>query len=252
MTLLREVVQLDQRGHVFARDNTVDITLYRLYAQMDKEHPGRFPRARLEDNFECAWCGERPKIVLDETGTEPVVRAMTACSVPDGFKTVFELKVPSGRVVIDDDLRDVYNLSDEEADKLPSLNVRRGTHETSLAFAAIGCAHGYVGNSCPGFYKVGAGQYVIANSGSTDDDVEIPIENGVKLAQIVTDLWWYSIADYDDFIARGGDPKRSWCRNVVSVPPGTYRFIHHTNERGFNFDEFRKPVIYAHIERVGT
>lgn len=249
----REIVPLYQNGHVFYHQDTVDLGIYRrlngdLTERLGDRNPGYPLRQALGMYYECTYCGEKPELELDETGKVPVVRAVDACPAIDGVRTEFYLKVPSGKIVVDDTLRGVYELPDEIENKMLSLNTEVGQRQLSLAMAAIGCAHGFVGNTCPGFYRVGEDRYVVANPGYTSRDEEIPV-GGDQLAGICTDLWWYSIADLDDYVARGGVIDKLG-PEIVEIRPGTYRFTHHTGERRFNRDDYSKPTIYADIERV--
>jgi hypothetical protein len=244
-----KVIPFDQNGHLFhswpsPRYIKADIEHVRRMIELIPEYS---LRSALQIYHECTWCGQRPELVLD--GNE--VKVVEPCPSANGITTVIDLHVPSGKIIVTDDLRPIYN---RDTDELGNYNTVLGQSRFIEAMAEIGCAYGPVGNSCPSLYRTGEGKYVIASDGWTDEEdnvVDLKLNEGYeRLAQIITDLWAYSIADLDDYLAKGGEPVNHWGRTVVEVPPGTYRFTHHTGERDFNRDDWTKPIIYAHIEKI--
>lgn len=192
----------------------------------------------------CALCGKRPDVVIAPdavTCTEP-------CEYPDGLTSVIRLEVPSGKLIVSDSLRRVYDWT--EADGVGDYNALIGQAQATQAMAAKGCAYGAVGNSCPGLWLTGGDNYVIASLPyDHDTDEEIVPDGWQQVAFIITDLWAYSIADYDDFTAKGGKTEEirgHW--TIVNVTPGTYEFTCHTSER--TFDRDADMVVYADIKRV--
>lgn len=171
----------------------------------------------------------------------------TNTNTSNGITTVITLAVPSGKLVVADDLRPVYDWLHDEVD---DYNSPRGQAQATEAMARRGCAYGWVGNSCPGLYQTGKGTYVIASpSYSFDLGDEVLPANWKLLASIITDLWAYSIADLADFELKSGNLKSlSWSVTSVDVNPGTYEFTHHTGEKNFNHDA--DTVIFADIRRV--
>lgn len=168
----------------------------------------------------------------------------------ESYTSVITLAVPSGKIIVTDDLRPVYNWSDEEAG---DYNTALGQHNAIRIMAGQGCAYGPVGNSCPGLYRTGPGTYVIASPGwdpEKDDAEQVP-EGWELLAAVITDLWAYSVADYGDWVARGGDAA-SIARfdTIVDIPAGAYEFTHHTGETGFD-GYSAGTVIFAHIRKAG-
>lgn len=142
------------------------------------------------------------------------------CKFPEGIVTEWELNVPSGKIVVDDDLRNWFPI-----DRDWSINTVIGKHLTTLAYAKVGMAHGYVGNSCPQIYKNEDSFSIISRSDDADSDRSI--------AHICTDLWWFSIADYDELKRRAKyyTPKLDFKKiisddavSVVDVKPGVYQF----------------------------
>ncbi|MCZ1021106.1 hypothetical protein [Streptomyces noursei] len=177
---------------------------------------------------------------------EDAVEVVDPCPYPDGITTTITLDVPSGKLLVTDDLRPVFNWDDNV---IADYNTVLGQAQAVEAMAAVGCAYGPVGNSCPGLYRTGPDSYIIA-SPRYDDDDNPSIPESTRLAGICTNLWAYSLADFEHWKAKGGDPAElGWTGTVVDVPPGAYRFTHHSGERGFDSDSL-ETVIFAHIECV--
>jgi hypothetical protein len=187
----------------------------------------------------CGTCDAR----LDSEVTDAVT-VRTPCPYPDGVTSVITLAVPSGKVIVSDDLRPVYDWDDSE---MASYNSALGQKQAVEAMAAAGCAYGPVGNSCPGLYRTGPDTYVIASLGYDEESEEILPAGWEYLTAIITDLWAYSIADYEDWKAKGGDPgSLNWADSVIGIAPGTYQFTHHTGERNLDRDA-EGTVIFADI-----
>lgn len=80
-------------------------------------------------------------------------------------------------------------------------------------------------------------------SSSLGRDKDSP--RGTHVASICTDLWWYSIVDYDEFKRRGCEGEYSDAQ-LVSTKPGVYRFTHYNTYSA----SYQKPHVYAKIEWV--
>lgn len=233
-----KTLPLKPNGHELAHNDGNEVTVF-----LDALAHGLGPWVSGAMSY-CATCGEAPEYRV----TEEAVHVVTPCAYPNGITTVITLAVPSGKIIINDDLRDVYAA---RGDGFASYNTSRGQAQVIEAMAAIGCAYGPVGNSCPGLYQLlGEGRYVIASPAYDDDDEPIgDLATAKDLASICTNLWAYSIADYEDWKAKGGDPEMLKFADTVDVPPGVYQFTHHTGENGF--DHYAAgEVIFAHIERI--
>ena len=158
------------------------------------------------------------------------------CCRPDEVPAPeFELNVPSGYLIVSDDLRgNGFELSYS----VGNLNNDYTLMDVPYHYANIGMAHAFVGNSSPRLYRIkGTDTYVIRDyipEADWDEDYhpetsyEKEPENYEKLAQILTGLWWYSIVDYDEFLKRGNtfESKEDSNLHKVAVKPGVYRFHH--------------------------
>lgn len=152
----------------------------------------------------------------------------------------FELNVPSGVMVVANDLRPDFDFCGDY-----DVNTAIGCVKTTKAMEAIGCAHAFVGNSCPSMYRTGENTFIIASTGY-DKEADKNIEPmGVRVASIVTDLWWYSIVDADEFQRRGCQGQYDVDR--VHVKPGVYRFTHFQH---LDHDKGDEPFTYTLIEWV--
>jgi hypothetical protein len=163
------------------------------------------------------------------------------CPYPNGPPPYhYDFKFPSGKIVIENDLRHLFPDHEDFSGQGVVWEQR-----ITAYYAKLGMAHFFVGNTCPGFWRVGKDSYVIAPTPRDNDynDIEVPWKS---LGGICTDLWWYSIMDHDLFFAKGGK-KQKHHQDIVEVEPGTYRFthMHHLTRDKGGVDE-----IYTKIEKI--
>ncbi|TLQ39196.1 hypothetical protein [Streptomyces marianii] len=227
-------IPLDTNGHDLLPKRTDQVTVF--------AEPGEKPFV-AGVYWRCATCDQVPEYIV----RDKAVQVQKPCPYPNGITTEIRINVPSGKLIVTDDLRDVYCVDHNGA----SENTALGQAQVVQAMAALGCAFGPVGNSSPGLYRTcQSDSYIIASPILDDDDVpSIPDEDCI--AEIDTALWAYSIADYEDWKAKGGAPGQKLLGHytVVDVTPGTYRFTHHVGERGF--DKYApETVVFAHVERI--
>ncbi len=126
---------LDPRKHRITGDRDPEVTLIR--------HKIGFVSV-FDHLFTCRTCGDH--VALDIR--EDIVVAKEECPYPDGLVTVTEVAFPSGSIVVSDDLRDIYDVSDKDR-SFASYNSSLGVAQVVEAMAEIGCAYGYVGNTSP-------------------------------------------------------------------------------------------------------
>lgn len=181
----------------------------------------------------CSYCGENDF----ETETNGLMVRITGapCRYPDGLPpNEWELNVPSGRLVVANDLRRIFPLPDDESH---DINTTAGCRQTTLDYAANGLSHAFVSNTCPGVYECPDGSFKIANEPSDErwngkKYVKVrprPKFVGERRAGICTDLWWYSICDHDEYERRRKHFKhkaKDFNVEIIDVKPGVYRFQH--------------------------
>jgi hypothetical protein len=209
---------------------------------------------------ECSYCGE--KRFRLETNGKKVRLSGKDCPLPNGFElNEWELNVPSGKIIVANDLRRWFPLPEGD-DEIESINTVIGCRQTSQAYAAIGMSHAMVGNTSPAVFKLADGKFKIANEPQDEywnGKEYVPYKRkpkfeGVRLAGICTDLWWYSLCDSDEFDRRaekfGGSLKEvgGGLAEIISVKPGVYRFRHNDDAR--DDDTSGKEVLFATFEWV--
>jgi len=205
----------------------------------------------------CLCCGEGD-FAWETNGA--VLRIMgDPCPYPEGLPlTEWELNVPSGKLVVANDFRDLFPLLEEG---VVDLNTAFGCRQMALAYAACGMSHAFVSNTNPGVYRCSDGTYKIANPPREEkwDPVEnryveidpIPVFDGVRVAGICTDLWWYSICDYAEFERRCAmfdQNPGGFNVSVVDVEPGVYRF-RHDEQASWDYGT-EEEVVYTRFEWV--
>jgi hypothetical protein len=247
-----KLLRFSANGHL-TRVKDGDAVAVTTYEEMEDD--GLPPMEPYIPELTFSRCGNCDyQLELDYT--DHAVSVRKPCPYPDGITSVITLAVPSGKLIVTDDLRPLYNWRDSggnDPEWMADYNSALGRHQAIAVMAQAGCAFGPVGNSDPGLYRTGDATFAIASPALNEDtDKEIPPKGWERLAGIITDLWAYSIADYGDWLARGGDPATlslGWKEEIVEVPPGTYEFTCHTGERSFDRDA-PGTVIYADIRRL--
>ena len=212
------------------------------------EIPSAIPRSFQE--LECTFCGAELRVDFDG---ECFGVANESCLHPEGLVTDFELNVPSGKLVVSDDLRTWFPTDNDR-----NINKLIGCHLTALDAAETGLATGFVGNTSPSVYRDGT-RFVIGvyaedlwdSKAQEDIPNPEPFPWGEQVASICTDLW-YGICDFDEFERRRKHytPDRTLedlLRHVdtFDVTPGVYRF---RQDQSANRDE--PTVEFASFQRV--
>ena len=171
----------------------------------------------------CFVCGE--DMCFSFNGVNLTVNS--DCPFPNGMPEYsIEMSIPSGKLVIANDLRYLFKHGEYNGRSF-DLNTYMGCRETFEVYGKLGMAHGFIGNTCPGVYRVDENTLTISKIRCDDEldacEDEFP---GEPVAGICTDLWWYSIVDYDNFVKRAGKiPDNKRC-DVISVKPGVYKITH--------------------------
>lgn len=245
-------LKLDNRGHdIWGRDHDkteIVVEDYGLWKTPVDAHA-----------FSCHTCDAYPGLKYTDT----TASMDSDCPYPDGFPEIkVRIDVPSGQLIINDSLRDVYTDLDDLVDKRASYNSKLGQKQAIEHYATQGCAYGPVGNSSPSFYLTGNDEYKIVSPGYDDDDELITpaYADGNELASIDTCLWAYSIADYGDFKAKGGfeTMRRGYFGElqteadvaIVDVTPGTYEFTYYGGAARFDDHWSPSDTVWASVKRV--
>lgn len=195
----------------------------------------------------CPFCEQD----LDFRFDGSVLKAKRPCKYSHGIPCKFELNVPSGKIVVKDDLHRWFNIYGDY-----NINHPSGTIKTILAMAKIGCAHCYVGNSCPGIYERPKGRYFIVSPNYHSDDPngnKFEFKSEKCVAGVCTDLWWTSMVDYDEFKKRSGIEPKDAGAEVFDVTPGVYRFQYYRYDSPLAAacaKAYPNSEVYASFERV--
>lgn len=202
---------------------------------------------------QCGTCGAWTDMYA--ANMDGFVGPMKPCEFK-GEATVTEFTVKSGRLIIDDDLRDVFKDFNDEEENFAAYNSKLGQKQVIEYYSKMGYAYGPVGNSSPSLYRIDKNSYVIANPPyDEDNDGSTPDPSWESLGWFCTDLWAYSMADYEDYLAVGGRPieeldaEGNWTRKVIDFPVGTYRITHHTTDVGWT-EDYEGGTVYASIEKI--
>lgn len=213
----------------------------------DVTDSGRAVQFLLESLMVCQNCGE----YLPGRITEEAVYLDGECGFVDQ-PTVTRLEVPSGKLIISTDLRPVYDGYDDTYEKFAPYSTKMGLSQVVEEFARQGCAFGFVGSRWPDLFQTGEDTYALASLGwdSELDDIAEPPSGWTRIGEIGGAVWSYSLADFGDWVNRGGDIKNLDAdAEIVAIPAGTYEFTYHGTEKEFNYD-VAGTVLFTHIKRI--
>lgn len=174
------------------------------------------------------------------------------CEYANKDMVITHLSVPSGKIIVNDDLREFFGEPEEKS--RASYNTTKGVVDMIKGMEQRNVAYGAIGNSCPTLYRTGDNEYAIIPCPQDELEEEGYDSSGEweELTVIVTDLWAYSFADYDDYLAHGGEEiysneHRGQTPYVFDVDPGEYVFEYYGLEdefelmnKGIGFAKFYK------------
>ena len=250
-------MKIDCCGHTMnkgniERDLESDI---RIWKKVLADRPEVIPeifKNPFHTSSSCFACGDSPRFKTEDQGESFV--AETECQYKDGFPPIeVMLEVPSGEILLFNDLRHCYEQEKEHIDVNSTLGIKLHTEH----YAKQGMITHFVGNSSPGVFQVSDERLEIRSGYCEKEDgctlPECPMPScgmSKKLGSICTDLWWYCAVDKDEFEKRIWKtteqykeeyPRGSWPDIIrAKVIPGTYRTVgqyHIDSEKLYSFIE---------------
>ena len=218
-----------EKPHEYLRGRiaTDSFPLYMLTQDRDDVHRQVMNDPKVPWHYEtCNVCGERVGFVISKD--QKSLNAITSCAYSDGFPPIkVELKVPSGEIVLFNDLRKFYPVEKDDI----NVCALSGQKAYTELYAKEGMILQFVSNTSPTVFQPNA--KTIRIGGTTRAGRK-------KLGSICTDLWWYSAADSTDlenrmmmsvadyqalYASKGAWPKLI----IAQVIPGVYEAsgLHH-------------------------
>lgn len=192
----------------------------------------------------CTFCGAMLSYLKKTKDGKYEVRA-EACN-GEIAPIVNRVSFPSGRVAVSDSL---HHDSFESIEPVgpPGVyydyNTFLGQKKYIEAYAEHGVAYGPVLNTCPSLYRDDATGVLTVEAQDWDyeEDAIIPKSGKTELAQIITDLWAYSIMDYEKWLETNPPEEMMEYVKIVNVEPGTYEFTHYASNPFANVYEL--PIL---------
>ena len=167
------------------------------------------------------------------------------CTVPKRITTRTEVEFPSGKILVADSIPGNW-LKAADLKTSASYNSGLGQSQAIIYYAVRGTAFGPTGNEGLGLYKVADDHYQIISPGY-DEDTDAEISHGLCVAGICTDLWAYSIVDYQKWLDAGNEETElGWTETVVSITPGRYRFTYY----GRPLEDTGEMHVYCDMELI--
>jgi hypothetical protein len=167
--------------------------------------------------------------------------------------TIVEIDVPSGRLIAADTLCGVGHFN---IDMPLSIESGYGLDAWAIAFAEVGVAYAFAGNTCPSVTRRTDGLIQVSSPDwETDEQAEFGDDETV-VATICTDLWAAMLTDYQHWLNHGGPdvetanaPYGLTKFFVIDVTPGTYRWTVHSHADRFDTHAMGR-INFAHLELV--
>lgn len=164
--------------------------------------------------------------------------------------TSLTIEVPSGSVVVNDDLRHVPHF---DVKSPSSINYGAGMDDWARLYArSRSVAYAFVGNTCPRMVRRPDGSLIIVSL-DYDEDTEDPIlELGEEIvASITTDLWAVMLVDAQLWTTHGGTLPGTSDNGpaLVDVTPGTYQWTVFSHHDHFDMDVDGR-IVYAELTLI--
>lgn len=235
-----ENIQINLNGHFYCSDlQHAEYYIQAIRDRFDLEFLlGKSSSKRIKAiGIDCPNCESSMSCIVDKDS----IKIETPCPNPNGLpllKTL--LNVPSGYMVAGNDFRRGFRVIGDY-----NINKTIGIMSTIKQYADVGLAHGFVGNTCPSINKINLSSFVLGCDGDKKK------MKGKSVGGICTDLWWYSIADKDEWERRFGKKINEVDDDVflVKCKPGLYEFnyIYHLVDH----EDYKNPQVFVEINKIG-
>jgi len=253
-------MKIDLKGHDYSLDYLEEEikSQIRLFKSTEKTCPDFLSTMLvhpLYPHVNCPTCGER--LSFNVSDSWETYTSTTECLYKDGFPPIEALlEVPSGEILIFNDLRGAY----EKEGKCIDTNTTDGIKQYTEHYAKQGMIIHFVGNTCPSVVQINDERLEIGSFTCEEEDgCELPECPGPNckvvntIGTICTDLWWYCAVDRDTFEKRigktvdqyedGYHATGAWPDVIrAKVIPGIYRTVGQ-----YHIDEDR---LFSYIERI--
>jgi hypothetical protein len=191
----------------------------------------------------CSNCGGYIGLLYDKN-TKTAATNLPPCRYTEGLITRTEVEFPAGKILVSDSIPGNWTRAGDVMSDV-TYNSKLGQSQTIVNYALHNTAFGPTGNEGLGLYKVKDGHYRVINPGYVDDTDEVVEPEGC-VASICTDLWAYSIVDYQKWLDAGNeDVELNWGESVVEILPGRYRFTYYGRRAEENYGNYH---IYCDME----
>lgn len=219
---------------------------YDILKMLKTEVPFTVVKMAVLGRVRCFCCGQEISLYYD--GKKFFLES--PCPYPEGIPLAVELNIPSGVMMIRDDLREDFEIPcmPEKYGDFYSANYHIGAVRTSLLASEFGCAHFMVGGGFPRVYRQDSRNLIVVKNGYNEEDDREVCPEGDLVATVDTRLWWYSVVDKDEYLRRGCEGKYDGIQEI-KVEPGVYRFTHLVHLRSFAREKDR-PTVFSRIEWV--
>jgi hypothetical protein len=246
-------VPVDTKGHFKDKDWAGDTNWVREYLSAEhsfvmtiikfskEEDINKLLQEGIEhwSSLDCEKCGERVSFSLVDNGTK-LEASGKRCAYEKGHpEIVTKINVPSGVLVMYNDLRRV--MGDDRKCHDFNINSTAGIRQYSEWYAKKGMAMHFLSNTSPDVWQPSEDRLLIGKPTKK--------EGKKVVGNICTDLWWYCAIDKDlfekkarmtiDDFNKAEEKRGAWTRLViVNVKPGVYKTIgryHLVNDEKRNY-----------------
>lgn len=157
-------------------------------------------KVEFQSSRSCPSCNEYLTMMIDYDKMAVVsLLKKTDCPLAVSPKNiVVELQSPSGKLVFLNDPRQFLKIERDNRYKV-SINSTLGCLQETESYAAQNVGYFFIGNCMPYIFQKGNEILFSSFNEESDEDIE-QFKDYDELGSVCTDLWWYSILDYQLFL----------------------------------------------------